>query len=246
MNSWAYGYSSRQSSWPGYHWPEGDDAQERARDAQQQREAPEEPGCRRAYLQSTTMTDEFSAEATEDVKDSSDAGSQSNVSPTTGKDHVPEYDGKAPMRDYERRVRLFESATGIDPCYRAQKLMERLSGAAWTATEGLELQEPKHEQGVQRLLKHLYQELEPLEHLRVFSTLTEFYRDFKRTAGQEFVAYDMEFRTHLKRLEDIGAKLEGRTKAYWFLEKASLSADLRKQVISAAGGSTSMPGFGRL
>ena len=236
MNNWAYGYSGRQSSWPGYSWPDGDDVQERARDAPPQQEAPDEQGRRRASFQSTTVTDDLSAEAAEDTKESSDAGSQSKVNPKTGKDHVPEYDGKAPMRDYERRVRLFESATGIDPCYRAQKLMERLSGAAWTATEGLELQDLKHEQGVQRLLKHLYQELEPLEHLRVFSTLTEFYRDFKRTAGQEFVAYDMEFRTHLKRLEDIGAKLEGLTKAYWFLEKTSLSSDLRKQVISASGG----------
>ena len=32
------------------------------------------------------------------------------------------------------------------------------------------------------------------------------------------------------------AELEGLTKAYWFLEKAGLSADLRKQVVSAAGG----------
>ncbi|CAE7350390.1 NLRC3, partial [Symbiodinium necroappetens] len=219
-----------------YSWPDGDDGQERARGAPLQQDAPDEQGRRRASFQSTTVTDDLSADAAEDTKESSDAGSLSKVNPKTGKDHVPEYDGKAPMRDYERRVRLYESATGVDPCYRAQKLMERLSGAAWTATEGLELQDLKHEQGVQRLLKHLYQELEPLEHLRVFSTLTEFYRDFKRTAGQEFVAYDMEFRTHLKRLEDIGAKLEGLTKAYWFLEKASLSSDLRKQVISASGG----------
>ena len=155
MNNWDYGYSGRQSSWPGYYRPDGDDVRDRAQDAPPQREAPEEQRGRRAFLQSTTVTDDLSAEANEDAKESSDAGSQSKVSPKTGKDYVPEYDGKAPMRDYERRVRLFESATGIDPCYRAQKLMERLSGAAWTATEGLELQELKHEEGVQRLLKHL-------------------------------------------------------------------------------------------
>ena len=45
----------------------------------------------------------------------------------------------------------------------------------------------------------------------------------------------MEFRTHLKRLEEIGAT-EGFTKAYWFIEKAVLSGDLRKQIVAAAGG----------
>ena len=86
-------------------------------------------------------------------------------------------------------MKLFESATGIDAGYRAQKLMERLTGPAWAATENLDLQELKHEDGVRRLLKHLYQELEPLEHLRVFSTLTEFYRGFKRLPNQEFIEY---------------------------------------------------------
>ena len=30
---------------------------------------------------------------------------------------------------------LFEASTGIDPEYRAQKLMERLTGQAWLATK---------------------------------------------------------------------------------------------------------------
>ena len=46
----------------------------------------------------------------------------------------------------------------------------------------------------------------------------------------------MEFRNHLNRLEESGAKIEGVTKAYWFTEKAGLSGDLRKQVVAAAGG----------
>ena len=91
-------------------------------------------------------------------------------------------------------------------------------------------------EGVDRLLRHLWQELEPLEHLRIFTTLTDFYKDFRRSTGQEFIAYDMEFRKHLKRLEEIGAKIEGLTRAYWFLEKAGLSAELKKQVVAAAGG----------
>ena len=94
---------------------------------------------------------------------------------------------------------------------------------------------------MERLLKHLWAELEPLEFLRVFSTLADFYKGFRRAKGQEFVAYDMAFRMHLQRLEEIDAGLEGVTKAYWFLEKAGLSAELRKQVVAAAGGAYDYP-----
>ena len=168
----------------------------------------------------------------------SDLGSSSTKKdlPKTGKDYVPEYSGETPMREYQRRVRLFEASTSIDASYRAQKLMERLSGQAWLATESLDLDYIKHPEGVKRLLQHLWQELEPLEYLRTFTTLAEFYKGFKRTPGMEYITYDMEFRAHLKRLEEIGAKVEGLTQAYWFIEKAGLSSELRKQVVAAAGG----------
>ena len=83
-----------------------------------------------ASAQSTTVTED-TFEHTDDPKESSDAGSGSaKVFPKTGKDHVPEFDGKTAMRDYVRRVKLFESSTSIDSSYRAQKLMEKLSGQA--------------------------------------------------------------------------------------------------------------------
>ena len=150
----------------------------------------------------------------QDTRDS-DLGSSSLKKdvPKTGKDHVPEYSRGTPMREYQRRVRLFESSTGIDPSCRAQKLMEKLTGQAWMATESLDLDYIKHPDGVKRLLQHLWQELEPLEYLRTFTTLTEFYRGFKRTPGMEYITYDMEFRAHLKRLEETGAKIEGLTQA---------------------------------
>ena len=70
-------------------------------------------------------------------------------------------------------------------------------------------------------LAHLWQELEPLEHLRTFTTLSKFYKDFRRSPGQEFVEFDMQFRAHLKRLEEVGAK--------------------KKQVVAAASGEYDYP-----
>ncbi|CAE7260901.1 RE1 [Symbiodinium sp. KB8] len=143
--------------------------------------------------------------------------------------------GQSSNRGIGKPIFLEKMAAG------AQKLMEKLSGQAWMATESLDLADLKHPEGVQRLLAHLWQELEPLEHLRTFTTLSEFYNDFRRSSGQEFVEFDMQFRAHLKRLEEVGAKLEGLNVAYWFLEKSGLSSDLRKQVVAAASGEYDYP-----
>ena len=57
------------------------------------------------------------------------SGSQSQQSardkPFTGKEHVPTHDGQITMREYERRVRLFEANTAIDPSFRAGRLVEK-------------------------------------------------------------------------------------------------------------------------
>ena len=76
------------------------------------------------------------------------------------------------MREYERRVRLFQSSTGID-------------GDAWAATESLDVNALKCDSGVEMLLKHLWNELEPLEYLRTFNVLSVFYKlvGFTNTKG---------------------------------------------------------------
>ena len=170
------------------------------------------------------------------LDDEPGSAATSGKAPRTGKKFVPEFFGSTPMRDYARRVRLFEASTGIDPEYRAQKLMERLTGQAWLATETINLESLKNQHGVNRLLDHLWQELEPLELLKVFSTLEEFYKTFKRARGQDFTSFDTAFRAQLQRLEEVGAGISGTTKAFWFVEKACISAELRKQVVAASGG----------
>ncbi|CAE7318532.1 ATJ49, partial [Symbiodinium microadriaticum] len=192
------------------------------------------PPSNRRLAEEETWTGEATGSVDEGSRD--EQSSSKATAAKSGKDFIPEFDGTAPMREYQRRVNLFEISTTIDPSFRAQKLMEKLTGTAWLATESIPLESLKHPDGVKRLMDHLWKELEPLEFLRTFQTLADFYKGFRRQRGQEFVAYDMEFRRHNQRLEEIGAGLAGVTKAYWFLEKAGLSSELRKQVVAAAGG----------
>eukprot|EP00435_Cladocopium_sp_Y103_P055701 s1586_g18.t1 len=168
--------------------------------------------------------------------ESTSNSSQKDSKPFTGKEFVPSHDGVITMREYVRRVKLFESNTAIDPSFRAGKLVEKLTGQAWECCETLDVSSLRCPQGVQLLLDHLWAELEPLEHLRISSTLSEFYQKFRRPKGQQFTAYDTAFRGQCLRLKECNAPLTGTVLAYWFLEKASLSEELKRQVLSAAGG----------
>ena len=243
---WTPGWS--QGRWQSTAWGSDSDGQQKT--GQQQSPAggstsnsgsgvdDEASGDATRRQSASTMEDDTwgGGEGTGSLDEDGGSSSKAAAPKASGKDFIPEYDGSGPMREYQRRVKLFEVSTGIDPSYRAQKLMEKLTGNAWLATESIPLESLKHPDGVSRLLDHLWKELEPLEFLRTFQTLADFYKGFRRSKGQEFVAYDMEFRRHGQRLEEIGAGLTGVTRAYWFLEKAGLSPELRKQVVAAAGG----------
>lgn len=154
----------------------------------------------------------------------------------SGKEHVPEHDGIITMREYERRVKIFQSTSSIAEEFQAGRLLERLQGEAWRAAETLEVSQLKCKGGVRLLLSHLWDELEPLEYLRVFNTLSYFYDSFHRLRGQEMTQYDTAFRTQCQRLAEAQSPLEGRAKAFWFLRKAGISDELRRQVVSSAGG----------
>ena len=75
--------------------------------------------------------------------------------PNTGKDYVPGYDGTTPLREYERRVLLFRSTTGIDKEFQGGKLVEKLTGDAWEATESLDLGSLRCPEGPDLLIAHL-------------------------------------------------------------------------------------------
>ena len=200
--------------------------QKRNRRQMKNKELEETAGGRRASL----ITEATRASSTHGTDDGDSRGIK------TGKDYIPEFNGRTPMREYERRVRLFQANTQIHSSYQAGKLVERLTDQAWKATETLDIKSLKNNQGVDTLLQHLWGELEPLEFLRVFQTLNDFYRHFRRPNGQQFTEYDMDFRSQCQRLDEINAGITGVTRAYWFLEKAGLGPELRKQVVSAAGG----------
>ncbi|CAE8713408.1 unnamed protein product [Polarella glacialis] len=155
--------------------------------------------------------------------------------PNAGKDHVPEFDGETPMRLYVRKVQIFQYNTTIDEEYQGGKLLERLTGKAATAAEMIDVGELRHQLGVQRLLAHLWEELEPLEYMRVGNTLSGFYEDFYRKRGEEFIQYDTKFRGQMQLLKEIDCELTGTAKAFWYLKKANIGPDLKRLVMSGAG-----------
>lgn len=153
-----------------------------------------------------------------------------------GKDFIPVHDGRISMREYSRRVKLFQATTAIDVEYQGGRLVEKLEGDAWAACETLDLRPLRSPRGVQKLLDHLWNELEPLAYLRTMNTLNYFYKEFQRGSNEEFSHYDTCFRAQCLRLTEINSPISGTTKAFWFLEKANIPEHLRRSVIAAAGG----------
>lgn len=186
----------------------------------------------------TTETPQGTSEIEAGDELSSKKAARTSREPKTGKEVVPGWDGTSTsFRDYKRRVSLFLATTGIDEEYRGGRLVEQLTSTAWRATETLDMSLLRAADGVDVLLTHLQNEIEPVEHLKVFGTLAAFFKNFRRERGQEFIEFDTSFRVQCQKLEEVGAGLTGLIKSYWFLECAAISEDLRKQVISAAQGS---------
>lgn len=129
-----------------------------------------------------------------------DGGSDLAKGKRTGKDMIPEYDGLTPMREYRRRVQLFESVTSISPEYRGGRLLKKLSGQAWKAAETLEIQALRNPDGVAILLAHLDNELEPLEYMKTFDVLSQF------SKGEQMVSFDTSFRIQCDKMKEVGSK----------------------------------------
>ena len=227
QESWRQG-ESQQSTWSGYGYGEGEWGHSSSipRGSSGREETGSDSAGRGPVGEDNGM-------------EASNAGSGygEKKKPVTGKEVVPSYNGESALREYKRRVDLFLATTGIDEEFRAGRVMEKLEGRAWQATQTLQVSKLRSSEGVHYLLQHLQKELEPVEHLQTFQALHEFFRGFKRNRGEEFSTYDARFRAQLQKMEEIGAPLDGLVRSYWFLEGSGISAELRKQVISAAGGS---------
>lgn len=243
-NPWHnYDYQNR---WWAYQDSNGSQTAEIRQPSMQVSEETPWDGQRRESASSVSRGDKVSEDLNPGDDDAEEVPQSSQTSasvtsrprePKTGKDIIPAYDGSTPVRDFRRRVQLFEASTGIDKEFRAGRLVEQMSGLAWKCTETLDLSKLRSEGGVEYLLSHLQQELEPVEYIRVFETLHYFFKTFRRQKGESFVNFDMSFRSQMQKLDEVGAGLSGIVKSWWFLETAGLGQELRKQVVTASGGS---------
>eukprot|EP00919_Chromeraceae_sp_WS-2016_P016600 GHVR01039678.1.p1 GENE.GHVR01039678.1~~GHVR01039678.1.p1 ORF type:complete len:236 (+),score=41.27 GHVR01039678.1:326-1033(+) len=115
---------------------------------------------------------------------------EDNAVGRAGRDHVPDFDGKRTMREYRRRVELFELNTRLPRRERAGKLAEKLTGEAWDPIETLDLSTLRCEEGVKILLKFLENEIGDVEVTKTGEILDEFFESFGRERGMEISAYN--------------------------------------------------------
>ena len=147
---------------------------------------------------------------------------------------IPTYDGKTPFRIYERKVQIFEANTKLPKERRGGRLLERLEGEAFDATETLDVASLSVPDGVALLMAHLRKKFEPIEVLRIGRIVDDFLYEFERRNGEEMQEYDMRFTNLLARFEGVAGKVNPVIKAHVFLKRARLPAQVESQVVSAA------------
>ena len=103
----------------------------------------------------------------------------------TDKEYVPGWDGTPPMKTFEPKIEIYESKTKTPKEERGVKILERLTGEAFDATETLEIKELQHEEGVKTLFDFLRNSLEPPERQRVGKIADDFLSELSREKNQE-------------------------------------------------------------
>lgn len=158
--------------------------------------------------------------------------------PGTVREFIPAWDGvDSTLRDYERKVGIFQRNTRLPKTKRAGKLLEQLTGKAFDFTETLDLDLLEHRDGVERLLAFLKSKYRPVQILHIGKTCDELLYGFARQPREEMVEYDNKFQATLRRVEQVaGFEVPPVLKAHMFLRKANLPSSVQSQIVSAAGG----------
>jgi len=81
-------------------------------------------------------------------------------------------------------VQIFEASTKLPKERRGGRLLERLEGEAFDATETLDVASLSVPDGVALLMAHLRKKFEPIEVLRIGRIVDDFLYEFERRNGE--------------------------------------------------------------
>lgn len=141
--------------------------------------------------------------------------------------------GKA--RGYLRKVEAWRRVTRIKPHKQALVLYNSLTGRAWRDAEELDMADLDCDSGVDHFIAWVTNRYLDKEVIKAGRYMSEFFKQFKRQAGQEIRDYNTEFDRHLGKLKEIGCALPGPCMAWWYVDKLRLDNASELNLLASVG-----------
>ena len=151
---------------------------------------------------------------------------------------VPEFSGEEDKdgmltRGYLRKVEAWRRVSRLKPAKQALMLYNHLTGKAWRDAEELELSLLDREDGVDYFKKWVETKYLEKEVVKVARTMSEFFKAFKKTTGQEIRDFNQQFDLHIGRLREIGCQLPEICVAWWYVDKLRLDNHAELNLLSS-------------
>jgi hypothetical protein len=105
----------------------------------------------------------------------------------------PEFNGDSDIKDYMRRLELWEELTLTPAAKRAVVLYYKLKDKAWKDAETLDLRRLRSNQGMEYFKKWLSKKYEDQEFMDMAKHLRSFFRVLRRKKGQDVREFNNEF-----------------------------------------------------
>ncbi|CAE8738251.1 unnamed protein product, partial [Polarella glacialis] len=156
--------------------------------------------------------------------------------------NAPEFDGIVEdtgkgdgVRNYLRRLEIWEELTTVPKKKQATVLFYKLRGRAWTDAETLDIKELQKDHGMDIYKAWVRQKYRDLEITTIGDNMKEFFRNLHLKKGQSVREFNNEFGRLWKKLSGMGCGLPALALAWYYLYKLMITDQQEATLLSSVG-----------
>ncbi|CAE8696796.1 unnamed protein product [Polarella glacialis] len=156
--------------------------------------------------------------------------------------NAPEFDGIVEdtgkgdgVRNYLRRLEIWEELTTVPKKKQAIVLFYKLRGRAWTDAETLDIKELQKDHGMDIYKAWVRQKYRDLEITTIGDNMKEFFRNLHLKKGQSVREFNNEFDRLWKKLSGMGCGLPTLALAWYYLYKLMITDQQEATLLSSVG-----------
>ncbi|CAE8614373.1 unnamed protein product [Polarella glacialis] len=156
--------------------------------------------------------------------------------------NAPEFDGIVEdtgkgdgVRNYLRRLEIWEELTTVPKKKQAIVLFYKLRGRAWTDAETLDIKELQKDHGIDIYKAWVRQKYRDLEITTIGDNMKEFFRNLHLKKGQSVREFNNEFDRLWKKLSGMGCGLPTLALARYYLYKLMITDQQEATLLSSVG-----------